>query len=109
MSDVSRYDVARSFLRERPSVPRPDHPGCFGVIAAGILIGIVLGGFLGGAYGVWSDGTIADEANRRGEVVDFVPVGVPLFSSLGSILGAILTALFLGAWVCIGDWARRKC
>lgn len=106
MGSFGPLDVAHSFLGKPASAPTPDRPGCCGVIAAGILIGLFLGGWLGAMYGIWIDSAIADEAERRGEFFDGLPMGFQTFGALGGVLGAILGPLFLGLGLFLKARAR---
>jgi hypothetical protein len=83
--------VPRSEILGPPSRPPPT---CFGsclVTATAVLIGFALGGL----YGDWADRATFEEMTRRGELVDFLPVGIPVFGFLGAIVAAIPTVLLL--------------
>jgi hypothetical protein len=90
MTCFNPYEAPRGDLARPPHASTPTCLGSCLITAAGIFIGFVLGG----AYGFWNDGVIAKEMARRGEVVDFIPFGIPIFGSIGAILGGVLTALF---------------
>jgi hypothetical protein len=74
--------------------PSSRQSGCSLTIAAGSLIGIVLGGL----HGIREYRAAVDQAVKDDGFADYLPVGVPIWAFVGGILGALLSVLLLSGW-----------
>lgn len=77
-----------------PRKPVLRRPGGCSIVAAGSLIGCVLGTI----YGIREFNEAAAEAERKFGFHDYMPFGVLLWACVGTILGALATGLFLRGW-----------
>jgi hypothetical protein len=88
--------------RKPPYDPSPKRPGCSLAIAAGGLIGLVLGGL----HGIREYNAAVDRAVREDGFADYLPVGVPIWALMGATLGALALGLLVGGWRLVSRTAR---
>ena len=68
--------------------------GCCLIITGGTLAGFVLGGI----YGIQEYNAAVTEDMQQGGPGDFLPVGIPIWACIGTVLGALASGLLMGIW-----------
>ncbi len=104
MSSFDPYEAPRG---DPARLPLPSPPTCR-TTALVAVVASAIGFMLGGIYGYRVDRAVAQEAARRSEVIDYLPLMVPTFGLLGAIAGAAIGPLLLGIWACLTSVLHRR-